>query len=123
MGVVVACVVYLGGQSAPEDNEGRAIAEKFLMQVRTGEVDAAWESTTADFKSDEGRESFRAFVAARPVLSEKAEFVASEETIVHGLTRWKYTYRLGSQGSSAEEIYVLLTNERGEWKVDRFAAE
>lgn len=121
--VLVFLVTRWSGQPAPQEDEGRPIADRFLQQLREGQVDAAWESTTADFKSDEGLESFRAFVTDRPGLSEPAEFVRFEEIEVHGLTRWKYTYRINTPlPSGASEVGVLIANERGEWKVEQLIA-
>jgi hypothetical protein len=121
--LLAVLVTSWSGEAAPQEDEGRPIADRFLQQIRDGDVDAAWESTTADFKSDEGLESFRAFVAARPGLSKPAEFLRFEEISVHGLTRWKYTYRVGTPlPSGATEVGVLIANERGQWKVEQLIA-
>ena len=116
-------VAHWSAEPAPQEDEGRPIADHFLQQIRDGDVDAAWQSTTADFKSDEGLEAFRAFVAARPGLSEPVEFLRFEEISVHGLTRWKYTYRVNKPlPSGSSEIGVLIANEGGGWKVEQLIA-
>jgi hypothetical protein len=95
------------------------VADVFLERLRNGEVDAAWESTTADFKSDEGRESFRSVVQARPALKEPAEFVAFKEVSLHGLKRGECTYRAGT----GTRIRVVIANENGQWKVEQLVVE
>jgi len=121
--LAVLWIALGGSEPVAEEDDERPVADLFLQQIRDGDVDAAWESTTADFKSDEGLESFRAYVAARPPLSEPVEFVGFEEIAVHGLTRWKYTYRTNNPlPSGATEFGILIANERGEWKVEQLFA-
>lgn len=127
-GVLLAAVlglliVWWGGESVPTEDQGRQVAGQFLEQIRTGNLDAAWESTTSDFKSDLGRDAFRGFVAARPSLREEAEYVGSEEVAVHGLTRWRYNFRLTSPlPSGSPEVGVLITRDADVWRVEQFLA-
>jgi hypothetical protein len=108
----------------PPQDDGRGVADVFLEQLRNGEVDAAWESTTADFKSDEGRESFRSLVQAQPVLREPAEFVVFQEVSLHGLKRGECTYRAGPiSAGPGKEIRVIIANENGSWKVEQLVVQ
>ncbi len=96
-------------------DDGRPIAEAFLAQIRTGQVDAAWESTTAEFKSDEGREQFRQFVARTPMLREPLEFVQYESTELNGLPRGEFHFR---HASSPAKVRVILAREAQQWKAE-----
>ena len=110
-------------EPVPREDEGRPIADRFLSRISEGNLDEAWESTTADYKSDQGRDAFRSFVTARPGLKQPAEFVGFEEISVNELTRWKYTYRLQTPlPSGSSEVGVLIANENGVWKVEQFVA-
>jgi hypothetical protein len=121
--VAVFLLLRTGSEPAPREAEGRPIADLFLTQVREGRIDEAWQSTTADYKSDQGRDAFRSFVAARPGLKHPAEFVAFEEISVNDLTRWKYTYRLQTTlPSGSSDVGVLIARENGVWKVEQFVA-
>lgn len=112
-----------GDETTPQGDEGRQIAQRFLEEIRSGNVDAAWESTTSDFKSDLGRDAFRGFVAARPSLREAAEYVGSEEVSVHGLTRWRYNFRLASPlPSGSSDVGVLIMRDSDVWRVEQFLA-
>ena len=129
IGVVLVVAVALaawrwgGGDAAPRENEGREVADRFLAQLQQGELDAAWDSTTADFKSDEGRESFRAYVQQRPYLKSPPEFSGFEEISVHGLTRWKNNYRYPAETAGAMlDVGVLIARENDKWRVDQFVA-
>jgi hypothetical protein len=105
-------------------DDGRPVAEAFLNQIRQGQVDAAWESTTAEFKSDEGREQFRQFVAQSPLLKQPLEFAEYQATSLNGLPRGQCLYRHSpTEGSSAgrgetASVRVVLARETDTWKVD-----
>lgn len=128
VGLLLAAVLGLliawgGGETAPTEDQGLEVAGQFLEQIRTGNLDAAWESTTSDFKSDLGRDAFRGLVAARPSLQAPAEYVGSEEVAVHGLTRWRYNFRLASPlPSGSSDVGVLITRDADVWRVEQFLA-
>ena len=112
------------GSSTPDDSAARTVIEKFHEQIRSGEVDAAWESTTADFKSDEGRDAFRRFVKSRPVLGKPLEFTELKQVEVNGLTRWEATLRpAADQKSSTTVVKTMIAEEAGVWKVERLIEE
>lgn len=113
-----------GGTAPPDDTAARTVIERFHEQIRTGDVDAAWESTTADFKSDEGRDAFRRFVKSRPVLSQPLEFAEIKQVEINGLTRWEATLRPpGDQKSPATVVKTMIAQEAGIWKVERMIVE
>jgi hypothetical protein len=121
--VAAFLLLRTGSEPAPRQDEGRPIADLFLAQIREGQLDDAWESTTADYRSDQGRDAFRSFIAARPGLKQPAEFVRFEEVSVNDLKRSKYTYRLQTPlPSGSSEVGVLIANENGAWKVEQFVA-
>lgn len=124
---LIACVAMIagcGGASAPDDSEARAVIDGFAERLRTGEVDAAWESTTADFKSDEGRESFRAYVRQREVLSNPLEIAELQQIEVHGLTRWEGVLRpSGESEAPSGSVRIMIAQENDVWKVDRLVVE
>jgi hypothetical protein len=112
-----------GGPSSPDDTEARAVVERFLEQVRGGQVDAAWESTTSDFKSDEGRDSFRKYVKSRPVLSQPLEIVELKRVEVHGLTRWEAILHPPADSKSPATVRTMIAAEGDAWKVERLVVE
>ncbi len=105
---------------APDD--ARPIAEAFLGDVRTGKpdrVDAAWQGTTAEFKSYQGREQFRKFVRANKALAAPAEFQECQVTEANGLRVARCRFRT----ASGAPLTVMLAPEGGEWKVGRLLLE
>jgi hypothetical protein len=102
--------------SEPGVAVGREVAEKFLGHLRDGRPDAAWDSTTAEFKSTHGKESF--VRATRPVkhLRQPLEFVSSLAVQVGDAKRSKFVFR----ASSGEMVRIVIGCEDNDWKVDRW---
>lgn len=100
--------------------DGRPVAEAFLAQIRAGQVDAAWESTTAEFKSDEGREQFRQYVARNPVLHQPLEFAEYQATELNGLPRGQCLFR---SAGFAGKVRVVLAREGDTWKAEGVIVE
>lgn len=126
LSVVVACATLIAGcgSPAPDDSQARAVVDTFLQQLHSGEIDAAWESTTADFKSDEGRDSFRLYVQDRQFLSGPLNFEESRQIEIHGLTRWEAVLQSsGDSETAAATIRIMIALENDIWKVDRLVVE
>lgn len=102
---------------APPARDGRDVTEPFLTALREGRADEAWESTTAEFKSAEGRESFRER-ARLPPFQHELEFVSYQETDVSGLTRGEAIYRTPPGITPQAQVSLLLAAENGVWKVE-----
>jgi hypothetical protein len=99
----------------PNVDEGRAVAEAFLNSLRGGKPGEAWDATTTEFKSIEGRESFIRKVNSTPLLKGPLQFNSSHEALVQDEPRTEYLF----QSPDAKMIRVLIGYERGNWKVDR----
>ncbi len=105
--------------SAPPDNGGE-IAAAFLDDIRNNRIDAAWEGTTAEFKSFLGRERLHAFVRSQPVLKTALEFSGSRELEANGIRLIAYTFRAPTAPAA---VQVLLAKEQDQWKVERLTVE
>ncbi len=116
--VALAAIIYLRTRPAPVPtvDEGRAVVEAFLASVRTGNAGQAWDTTTVEFKSLEGRESFVRSARKNPLLKEVLEFYSAQEVAVQDQPRREYIYQSPKTGTQAR---VLLGAEGGAWKVDR----
>ncbi|HEX6987797.1 MAG TPA: hypothetical protein VF170_20620 [Planctomycetaceae bacterium] len=121
----IATWLWTRSPDRPTADEGRAVADAFLASIRDGDPDDAWQSTTAEFKSAEGRESFRRYVAKNPALKGPLEFVAVETVAVGDQPRDEFVYRPagGAAAPLGKMVRVLVGNEFGEWKVDRVTVE
>lgn len=109
-----------GGGSAPAPDAGRAVAQTFLDQIRNGQVDAAWDATTAEFKSMLGKEGLRSYVKKNPEARAPAEFVACTPRPANGLPLAEATFR---PAKGTKTLKVLLGKEGADWKVERFTIE
>lgn len=107
---------------APPARDGRDVTEPFLAAIRAGHADEAWESTTAEFKSAEGRESFRKR-AQHPPLQQQLEFAGYKETEVSGLVRGEATYQTPPGATPVARVRLLLSVEDETWKVEWMTVE
>jgi hypothetical protein len=119
---VVAVGCGGGGGPAPQD-EGRAAAEPFLENIRNDRVDAAWESTSAEFKSDMGRENFRRFVKGHPALKQPLDFAAYEANKTNGLTFGAFDFKTPESAPKPAKVRILVARENDQWKVERLIVE
>lgn len=113
---------WFSGPGAPPGG-GRDIAEPFLSQLRDGQASAAWDSTTAEFKSAMGRETFLGYVKKNPVLKQPSEFISVQQVSVNDLPRTECVYRVPSPEKGKGTVRVLLASEQGKWKVERLNVE
>jgi hypothetical protein len=107
--------------SPPTSEDGRAIADAFLQDLQSGRVEAAWKSTSAEFKSMLGLEGFKSYIKKAPAALEPAEFVSYEAVDRNGIRMVECKYRSQKKGAT---LKVLLASEPdGAWKVERFSTE
>jgi hypothetical protein len=112
-----------GPGAAPRPEDGRNVADAFLAEIRNDHVDAAWESTTAEFKSDMGRENFRKFARKHPLLKEPLEFAQYEPDKTNGVTRGACDYRTPEAAKVQAKVRLLVAREGKDWKVERLIVE
>jgi hypothetical protein len=104
----------------PSVEEGRAVAERFLELLRTGNPAQAWESTTAEFKSAEGRESFLRYVKKHAFLTKPVTFVSMQSVTIEDSPRAEYLYRAAD---GAATVRLLAGREQDTWRIDRVAVD
>ena len=102
----------------PSVDQGRNVAEDFLLRLREGSPKEVWESTTAEFKSAEGREKFAARVKANPWLLESMEFSSSQQVKVNDVERLEFVFTAAKSG---KPVRLLLGREQAQWKIDRLS--
>jgi hypothetical protein len=112
-------MLLMRGPSQPGVEEGRAVANRFLASIREGKPADAWQSTTAEFKSAEGREVFLKRVKETPVLKAPLEFVSMQTVEVGTEPRGEFLYRSLKGDTANKTVRLLVNQENGEWKVDR----
>ncbi len=100
----------------PNVDQGREVAEAFLGKLREGQPDQAWETTTAEFKSAQGKESFVRKVKPLKFLKEPLNFVSLQAVAIGPEQRSEYLF----QSAKGETIRIVLGREAGAWKVDRW---
>ena len=122
---VVVAVAIVGGillwnrpAANPSPAEGQAIAEAFLARLETGDAGAAWESTTAEFKSAEGKTKFAARVKANAWLGEPMAFSSVQQVKVNDTDRLEFAFTSAKTGKF---VRILLARDQGQWRVDRLS--
>ncbi|MFO0919553.1 MAG: hypothetical protein U0872_14735 [Planctomycetaceae bacterium] len=103
--------------SRPGTDKGQAVAAEFLRQIQQAELESAWESTTAEFKSAQGQEAFQRKVRRIKFLREPLEFVSVQ--VVSLGTETRHEYHFGSP--DGKSVQVVLGREDGLWKVDHWS--
>lgn len=101
----------------PAADEGQKVVEAFFNNIREGHPDAAWDSTTAEFKSARGKESFIGDVKQRAFLKEPLQFFAVNTVTVQNQPRSEYLFR-AADGNAKTNTRVVVGRESGQWKVD-----
>ena len=117
---VIVVWAWRGSATEPDVDAGRAAADRFLEQIRAGQPDQAWQSTTAEFKSAEGRESFSRYVKKHPFLTKPVNFVSVQMVTAQSQPRAEYLYRAGKEGST---IRLLAGLDNDTWRIDRITIE
>ena len=119
--VLAGAAVWLWMQppAQPDVDEGRRIAEAFLADIREGRLEQAWESTTAELKSAEGREAFSRRMRKYPFLKSQLDFVSAQTVTVQDRPRTEYHFR----STGGDSVRLIVANEAGMWKVDRLIVE
>ena len=89
----------------------------------SGEVEPAWQDTTAEFKSLQGLDTFKNYVKAHPVLKAEPEFTGFERFTREGLALSRCTFHATPPKGQPADITVMLARENGAWKVERLMVE
>jgi hypothetical protein len=126
LAALIAMLLITGGYYAfkilnrpptqPSPEEGQAVVEAFLTLVRQGKAGEAWDSSTTEFKSIEGRESFMRKVKASPLLKENLKFNSMQKVSVGNSPRLEFLYQ---SPTNSKIVRVLVGYENGAWKPDR----
>lgn len=121
VGGSVAAWLWLRPATRPSLDTGREVAESFLAGIRAGHAGDAWESTTAEFKSAQGKESFTRAMAQAAVLKQPLDFISMQTVEINGQSRAEYLFRaLSAPGGT---VRLVIGREGGVWKVDRMVME
>lgn len=124
--VLIPLLIVLGLASAwywlqpstqPGLDAGRRVAEEFLELIQSGRPEAAWESTTAEFKSAIGREAFVRQAKAAKALHKPSQFITAETVQVQQEPRTEYLFR---EPESGETVRLVIGMDAGAWRVDRW---
>ncbi len=116
LGASAAVWLWTRPATLPRPEQGQMVAESFLKEIREGRGDAAWNSTTAEFKSALGRESFVRQAKAIPALQKPLQFVSVQTVAVQEQPRSEFLFR----SSEGPEVRLVLGREDSVWKIDRW---
>ena len=115
---------FLGKSSSPPPDNGVSIAEPFLVSIRNGQVDAAWDSTSAEFKSLQGKEEFKKFVKEHPVLKEPLGLETFQNVTISKKTCLQCNFHKESAPGAKPKVRVFIAQDvGGAWKVERLLVE
>jgi hypothetical protein len=112
---IVAIWYWIQPRTQPAAETGRQIATSFLDKIRAGHADQAWESTTAEFKSAQGKESFIQSTKYEQHAKKEMQFVSMQTVLVQEVPRAEYVFR----SDDGQTLRLVIGKESGQWKVDR----
>jgi hypothetical protein len=107
--------------------KGPQVVDGFLADIRAGQLEPAYRSTTDAFQKRMTLEQFKKLVAEHPALKEPAELLnmdADQGNMKPGAagfpSAWRYRYKAeGKDGKDRLEFTVTVAKERGDVKVDQ----
>jgi hypothetical protein len=117
---VAAIYLWPRPSARPNLEEGQKCAEQFLALIREGHPDRAWQSTTAEFKSAQGRDRFLRYLKDKAFLRRPLAFVSVQTVTVQNSPRAEYIYRVAGTGQT---VRLLTAKEGASWRVDRMLVE
>lgn len=114
-----------GGPSAQSaSTEGRAVAEAFLNDLRSGKVEPAWEGTSSEFKSLMGLDSLKNTIKRNPVIAQPATYVESRVLQRNNLTLSEHLFRPSAASKGAPRTIIVLTSAGPSgWTVEQIKVE
>jgi len=107
---------FFGPSGNVSADEGQRTAEAFLELIRQGKPSEAWDSTTAEFKSAEGRESFLRSLTTMKHLKEPFRFVSMQSVEANGLEKSEFLF----QTESGKSVRIIPGMEDGTLKVEHW---
>lgn len=112
----IAAWMWSGSSTQPSIDVGRTVTEAFLAELRESHPEKAWDSTTAEFKSAQGRESFQREVKPLTFLQQPFDFVSTQVVIIQDQPRSEFLFR----SKTGQNVRLVIGHEAGQWKVDRW---
>ena len=107
---------FIGPTSGISAKEGQQTAEAFLELIRQDNPSEAWDSTPAEFKSAEGRESFLRSLNTVKHVKEPVRFVSMQSVEANGLEKTEFLF----QTESGKSIRIITGMEDGRGKVEHW---
>lgn len=112
------------------DGEPRAVAVRFLDELKAGRLEPAWEGASTEFKSLMGVETLRDYVKTHPALKAPAEFAEARTIDRGGRAMAEYVFNATATAKAkargkpvASTIKVLLASGDGGWKVEQLTVD
>ena len=97
-------------------------AQMFLEDLRTGQYDAAYESTTADFQKRMQLAELKALVAKHAFLRAQDEAAGLHPTLVHkGANEHRFEATVPAGDPKWRKVTLVLRKVDEDWKVERLA--
>lgn len=124
--LIVVVAVGCGRTGSAGDEDGRAIAVRFLDDLRAGKLEPAWQGSSTEFKSLMGVENLRDYVKTHPALKAPAEYAESRTIDRDGLSMVEHIFHATTQVRRkpvSATIKVLLAAGDDGWKVEHLAVE
>jgi hypothetical protein len=120
VGAACGGLIYLGIRAFSQFPNITADADMFLDDIKSGQLDAAYERASTGFKSRQSPQQFRAFVSQYPALTTQTsrKYTGFNVFTGSGGTRGRVSATVLGPNSSLSFTLVFI-QETGQWKVDQ----
>lgn len=110
-----------GSHDATTDaDQQRSAADDFLELIRGGKAGEAWDCTSTEFKSAQGRESLMRTVKMHPWLKAPLNFESRDTLAIGRRTQYEFVY---CSQDARHRIRLLIAPGDGHWCIDRLKIE
>jgi len=99
-----------------EVQQADGVVQMFLNDMAAGQVDMAYNSTTAAFRARQPLAQFKAFITQHPLLTKYTGVQLNPANHVAGAQRMSLQYTL--TGDGVISVTFQLVNQQGQWLVD-----
>jgi hypothetical protein len=93
-------------------------AQTFLNQLAAGQINDAYNGTTAAFRNRQTLAQFQAFLQRNPLLTRGADIQEDPVNNPPGARQMTLHYTLTTADNKITKVTVQVVLENGEWKVD-----
>jgi hypothetical protein len=114
-------VVQSATQVVNDMKVGQAVADQFLTEIASGQLEDAYSSTSAGYQKEHSLEQFKEFIDKNPFLKSQTSQMATTTNVTQNPTTLQLTLQYSLSGPDKSGTCTLtIVKEGDQWKIDHF---